>query len=634
MSRGFVHLRVTPIRKVCVRRTLCLLLAVALASFGWAAKFTTAAFDTRASVAQDGLVTLTETISVRFLERQHGLIRTVPFRTQGRQAARTVRLALVKAEFAAGNGPYRPARTQVTQEGGDWKVRIGEADKWVNGSVRYRLVYTVRGAWTPFAGDDGFGPRDELFWNMTPTAWATPIDKVSGGVTFPEAASGVPIRVLVGPLRTRDGAQIDAGGKLTGNKALIKLGKVSHTEYAWEVLKPMAVGSTTTLVLGMPQGTLQLPPPPAPPSAQPATDTVPPPYPESYDPPPVEPMPANPAGFLFPLAPVALFWYVARDRISRPKTPLVVQFEPPEGVGPSEAGVLIDAGVQQRDIVAGMVSLAQKGCATLVRDVEGESGWTLALKDIGKAQGLTPAEQRLYLALEPFGPDVTPEVLREEFGDSYRALTTGLTDDMAALGWYRTKSQQGPGCGGCLLLLLVIPVSIAALLTLGPSAVLGFVLAAVLGAILVARHSPYSTRGYALKRTCDGLHEFISRAQERELNYMVDRMPDQALFELLLPYAVAFGAVQQWTRAFDGIDLQPPAWVDGYVGDTLWLHTFAHDAETAQSAWEGAVSHFDSGSGFSSGDSGFGGGWSDGGGGFDGGGSAGDGGGGGGGDSW
>ena len=116
---------------------------------------------------------------------------------------------------------------------------------------------------------------------------------------------------------------------------------------------------------------------------------------------------------------------------------------------------------------------------------------------------------------------------------------------------------------------------------------------------------------------------------------MADRMPDQALFERLLPYAVAFGAVQQWTRAFDGIQLQPPQWVDGYMGDTLWLSSFVGDAQTAQSAWEGAVSHTDSGSGFSSGDSGFGGGWSDSGGGFDSGGSSGDGGGGGGGgDSW
>ena len=83
-----------------------------------------------------------------------------------------------------------------------------------------------------------------------------------------------------------------------------------------------------------------------------------------------------------------------------------------------------------------------------------------------------------------------------------------------------------------------------------------------------------------------------------------------------------------------GMGLRKPDWFAG-PEDGLWTAMLVSDLDTFESTWSEAVastgSH-DSGSTFSSGDSGFGGSWSDGG--FDGGASSGDGGGGGGGDSW
>jgi hypothetical protein len=131
-------------------------------------------------------------------------------------------------------------------------------------------------------------------------------------------------------------------------------------------------------------------------------------------------------------------------------------------------------------------------------------------------------------------------------------------------------------------------------------------------------------------------------------------MPDQAMFEELLPYAVAFDAVQQWTQAFAGLDLQPPDWYSGYDGyggmDYLWTSLLLNDLMSMNQDYGHAVSEppiptsYGSGGGFSDGgsgcgDGGFSGGDSSGsswdsGGSFDSGGSSDSGGGGGGGDSW
>jgi hypothetical protein len=147
-------------------------------------------------------------------------------------------------------------------------------------------------------------------------------------------------------------------------------------------------------------------------------------------------------------------------------------------------------------------------------------------------------------------------------------------------------------------------------------------------------------KGSKIRHELLGLKEFITRAREKELDYMSRVSPDQALFERMLPYAIAFGVAQQWAEAFRGIDLEVPEWYGGQSGvaftDVLWA-TWLMDLTTFDSNVQDAVSYTppveysssNDGGGWGGGDSGF----SDFGGGFDSG-DVGGGGGGGGGDSW
>jgi hypothetical protein len=309
---------------------------------------------------------------------------------------------------------------------------------------------------------------------------------------------------------------------------------------------------------------------------------------------------------------------------------------------------LIDNNVDPRDIVAGMVALAQKGAARMHHPPEGEQGVTIELLPLQNGKNLTPFEEQLYHSLEPFGPVMTPDTLRGQFYGPYSGLVAVLKEEAVQNGWYMRGDGMGQGCG-CLLGLLLGVAAFFLFTTFGFPVVVGAIIAWIVGQIILSRTSNLLPLGAKVRAQCLGLREFITRANERELNYMANRMPDQALFEELLPYAVAFDAVQQWTKAFEGINLQPPDWYYGYDGtDMLWTYLLMNDLMTlpqdyGQAVSAGPPSSFGSGGGFSDGDSGFGGGFSggsdsgsswDSGGSFDSGGSVDSGGGGGGGDSW
>lgn len=605
-------------------RAASLLLVFAIAACSFGAKFETRSFHSSYRLLRDRTVEIEETIAVRFLERQHGLLRNIPFRTQGGGQVREVRYDLISTELNRGSG-WGPVPVQESNQGGDWALRIGDANRWESGRVSYRIRYSVQAALTRFESDAEGWPHDELYWNVTPTDWPTPIREATIDVAFPKCDGSVRARLLVGPRGSRDGAELERGGSFVGNSGLVELGYPSSTSLRARVKRTLQPGEGATLVLGLPLAAFE-----APSSAPRGAPTSP------YDdvgsvPPPVPPMPSNPLGFVIPLIPAGLYWWLYRGTFKRNPGPLVVRYEAPPGVGPIEAGYLMDGRVDPGDIVGAIVGLAQKGCGRLVH-TENEIQFEVGSLESG--HHLTDSDRRLFRALEPFGPLVTADVLEGAFAAAFRDLNAGAGQDLAARGWVRANRTEGCGCVAlCLILALV---TLGTFLFFGFPVLLGLAAAFVVGFVAVVRTDLLTPAGARVRHDLRGLEEFIARAHKRELNYLVERVPDQALFEELLPFAIAFGLVDAWTRAFEGISLSQPAW---YVGpnDGVWAGLLVSDLATFQDSWSSAIApttSYGSGSGFSSGDSGFGGGWSSGGGGFSGGGSSGGGGGGGGGGSW
>ncbi|MBI2614619.1 MAG: DUF2207 domain-containing protein, partial [Gemmatimonadetes bacterium] len=170
-----------------------------------------------------------------------------------------------------------------------------------------------------------FEDHDELYWNITGDEWDVPIEAASARIELPPGATGVRAIAFNGPY----GA--------TARDAAVT---VSGTTIEVVMSKPLGFREGLTAAVGWDKGLVAEP-----------TRTE------------------QAAGFMasnWPLAiPVVVFlgmfglWYrVGRDPAGLPVT---VQYEPPGGLTPAEAGTLIDESVDMRDITATIVHLAVGG---------------------------------------------------------------------------------------------------------------------------------------------------------------------------------------------------------------------------------------------------------------------------------
>lgn len=582
-----------------------------------AQNYTTQIFNVHADIREDRSVDFTEDIHVTFLNPQHGLKRTIPVKTEGKNGIRVVRFILDSVEIARGGNGYQPAN--VSQSGdGDVELRIGDANQEITGPADYRIKYSIDGAITDFADEPTAGPHSELYWNMIPAHWATPIEKASFSVTYPPLKGGQSkARIYIGPPGSTDHVDLDNKSSQPTTGATAQALYKDDGLYA-QALRPLLANEGMTAVVSLPLGTLNPPPPGSENGA--------------YIEHPLVPK-NSPLAFFIPFIPVALFVLIYSKRIRIRKRQVTVAFEAPPELTMLEAGALVNGDVTTRDFVAGVVSLAQLKLWLLVHNPDNSA---FSIEFIPPKIG-TPADaplrdfldrplrtidQQLYNSLLPFAPLVSPEDLKGNFAPAYAQLRSDTNINLAQnkLLYSATDTR---GCMGCLLIILIAAGVILGQV-LGTFFIVGTILAVISMVVLMGLTSKLTDAGFAAKDQLLGLKEFITRSYQRELNYFAKTDFNQALYDRLLPYAIMFNAVKQWTQAFDGIDLTPPDWYIGYDPTAgYWYDQFAYDSGGFHDSFSPSpTTTYGSGGDFSSGDSGFSGGGSDGGGG------------GGGGDSW
>jgi uncharacterized membrane protein YgcG len=586
-------------------------------------------------IKPDGVLIVREQIEVTFTEPQRGLIRKLPAITQGRgNLVRRTQYELIGVQMKQ-SGAFGTAPAAPEMNRGDWQVRIGQKDKFLSGRVTYLIDYIVRGGMTPFEGGEGLGKRTELQWNMLPTNWATTIDNSRVMIMFPTPKPGiVRAKVIVGDLGERKGLEIEpkSGVKQSSTFKAAFVGNTLLTD----LLRPLRTGQTMTVTLALPGDTVVAPEPEIAARTDEDGRLLGEEPPQAYF-----SKQQMIAGTFLPFLPLIPLWFWKR-RYQFREGPLVTQFDPPEGIGPSECGLIIDRSFDPRDVVAGILSLAQKGAAK-VRPDETETTFSVRLLGLDRGKGLTEFEQGLYRVLEPYGPEIDAATLKGNFGQDYQRLSTSLLQSLHERGLTTTPGMAGFGCGvGLLFAIVTLAAGAFAMENMMGLALCPTIVAIVIGAVMLARMSNLTAEGTRVRSHVKGLREFIQRANADELRRMSETMPAQALFERLLPYALVFGYVEQWSRAFEGIQLQPPEWFEspsGYdywsmhqinnllIHDHAWNQAVVPPAPAGSSSWtSGSTSSYDSGSSYSSGDSGFSS--------SDSGSSSGSGGGGGGGDSW
>jgi hypothetical protein len=323
-------------------------------------------------------------------------------------------------------------------------------------------------------------------------------------------------------------------------------------------------------------------------------------------------------GFTIPLwiaAVMAIVWAMyGKDPAKRS---IAVQFDPPDDISGPEAGTLIDERVDQRDLAAGIISLAVKGYLNIhPKDVGLAFKSRTADIEVVKSDAgsdLTEFEAKLLGYLAASGDSmVTAADLRTHVAPHLSSLQNLLYKAMVSRGYYKTAPDDARLFSSFLGLLGCAALGFLFFIVSPFHDTLPSIVGGIMGAIIVLAFGKIMPRRTDLgARACEklrGFEEFMRRAKGQEMEWMTQQHPDQALFEKYLPHAIAFGLTAEWAAAFVGIVQQMPTWYVSPYGNQFTPIFFASDLGVVSSALSTAAATPPRSAGASGGSSGFGGG--------------------------
>ena len=256
-------------------------------------------FDIEVRIDQSGFFEVTETIDVTFSEPRHGIYRVIPYR---------YRIGGKKYKIGISEIQVEGRKFKREYENGNLRIRIGDPDAYVEAQQRYILRYKVKRAWL-FEEN-----HTEFYWNLTGNDWEVPIEYVTFRIQLPEGVNlgRSDYRLFTGYAGEQgDDAEADwENGLLSGHST-----------------QPYAPGEGVTVAIRLPPTLIERPS---------EVES----FLQNYG------LAGIPAALLGLLG--WLFFRFGRDE------PFVkmVQYYPPEGLPPAEAGVFIDDKADRQDVVA------------------------------------------------------------------------------------------------------------------------------------------------------------------------------------------------------------------------------------------------------------------------------------------
>lgn len=508
-----------------------------------------------------------ETIDVLFTEPRHGIFRVLPYKYKIDDKVQKVKISNIQVDGW---------QADKTWDGQFLTLRIGDADRYVDGPQRYVIRYKVKGAWL-------FLPEHtEFYWNVIGDQWQTTIKKVEYRIEFFNSPSltDQDYKVYTGRYGTqgKEATIYYRGGAIAG-QSLSELGPGEGLTVAVRLPIDYIHRPTATELFLQRYGLLVLP--------------------------------------LFLLGFITWLWArFGRDE----KKVLVVQYYPPENFNPSEAGAFIDHKVDNRDLIALIPYWGAEGF--LEMSEKQDKGLLFTSKDYEfKMLKELPAdrpryETTVFNGLFQSGDVVRLSDLKDTFYSTMSAARSLLKSDIQSRRLYTPRSRQLfqlMPLAGVLGVLIAVLFFVIGQVPAG----IGMVVFAIASFALIYPMLRRSTEGSEIYEHLRGFREFIRRADQPRLERLLK--DDPSYFDKTLPYAIAFNMAAAWGKKFDGLFTEPPSWYHGYyVGHAYGssFSTFTQDftssmrevqsAFTSQPSSSGGGSFGGGGGGFSGG--GFGGG--------------------------
>jgi uncharacterized membrane protein len=485
---------------------------------------------------------------VRFDGSYNGIYRDIPIEYRTRL---NLNYTLLVDDISVEDGNGADLEYEQTRNGHYRRIKV-----WIpDARDRARTVvirYTVHNAIKWF--DEDGTEWTEFYWNATGDEWPVRIERSSVRVVLPPEVTGVRSRAFTGGYRsTASDVDLTISGSIIEAKSRGTLGiKEGLTvTVAWD-----------TRVGGLPDGAFVV----APPST-------------------VEKLARwFRSNWPFGLPIIAFFsMYWMWNRYGRDPLRLSIspRYEPPDGLTPSETGVLIDGRLDMRDVTAMIVDLAVRGFLKIHQE-PGTSilGFKVTSASyefeslIGRESwgDLKQHEVQMLNALFEgrVGDTTSTHDLKNSFYRDLPGIRDALWDSLKHRGLYRRrpdKVQQGWLVAAVLVAGTSVFLGLAVTAKLGMSPVT-VIVSGILTAIIVAAFGfvmPVRTReGARAQEQALGFEDFLRRVESDRFKRMIT---GPEMFEQLLPYAMALGVEDTWARAFADIyqDRQP-TWYVGHGG--------------------------------------------------------------------
>ncbi|WP_425088358.1 DUF2207 domain-containing protein [Stappia sp.] len=561
-------------------------------------------FNATIEIAGDGTLTVTETIRVRAEGNQirRGIYRDIPLAIDtpnGRILAGFELLSVTRDGEADG---YR-----VNRGGGGVRVYIGREEVFLTpGDYTYKLVYQTTRQIRFFEG------YDELFWNVTGNEWIFPIDAVSARVVLPDGAVASEWTAYTGFFGERGNA-FTARAEDGGNSVV------------FSTTRPLTIGEGLSVVVAMNKGVIA-PPTPEEEFGYFLKDNM--------------ATILGGGGIILVLAYyLGAWWLVGRDP---PRGVVFPRFEAPEGVSPALAAYVRDKGFGDggwKALSAACLNLAVHGRMKM-EDFSDDLTLSRPEEEVGNLQGLPKGEAAIARWFDARGDALTLSkkngtsvvslgksfrgaIEAENRGRFFRENRLYLIPGIAlsvitiiALVAYGNLSQTEIGAlfpammAGFVIstfsvriakgmsrargIVARVGLAIAIFTLIMALGIAGFAVISINGEIpypVMIAAGLFSINALfffligaptAVGRTrldeIEGLSMYLSVAEKDRMN--MAGAPDMSPrhFETLLPYAVALGVEEPWSRAFED-----------------WLTTAAGAAAAAgySPGWYSG-SHFDS----------------------------------------
>ncbi len=331
--------------------------------------------------------------------------------------------------------------------------------------------------------------------------------------------------------------------------------------------------------------------------------------------------------------PVLFFlgFYYAWNRWGRDETfSKMVHYYPPDDLPPSEAGILIDDKLHDRDLLALIPYWGAKGYIE-IEETGTDSIWE---KDdyIFKKRNNIPAsapayEKKMFDGIFGKNSDLGKEVklssLKNKFYSTMDEARKLLEKEI------KRKSFYVPHTRGAGVLMLVLGIILAAFGGIffvitrfdgedftSPEFGFGLFGAGVLSIIFGRIMPKKAPIGLASYKKLAGFELFVKDAELPRLESFLKEDPHY--FDKTLPYAIVFNHVEKWAKKFEALSAPPPSWYHNPRQDTFSAWVFTTHLSSAMRDMGSTFASRPSSSG--SGGSSFGGGGGFSGGGFGGGG--------------